>query len=124
MEQMSLIDWLDRELAERGWNDHQLAQHAGISHSVISKARRGTMPRWDACAAIAAALNVPADLIFRQAGLLPPMPEEEAALLELRLLLPQLSPRDRLELVQIARLKIHLHTERQARRASRPSPGD
>jgi transcriptional regulator with XRE-family HTH domain len=62
---MSFIEWLDRELAERGWNDHQLAYHAGISHSVISKARRGTAPRWDACAAIAGALNIPADLVCR-----------------------------------------------------------
>jgi transcriptional regulator with XRE-family HTH domain len=124
MERMSFVDWLDRELAERGWNDHQLAGRAGISHSVISKARRGTAPRWDACAAIAGALNIPADLVFRQAGLLPPLPDEETALVELRLLLPQLSPRDRLELVQIARLKIHLHAERQASRATRPSPTD
>jgi transcriptional regulator with XRE-family HTH domain len=124
MEQKSFIEWLDHELAERGWNDNQLANRAGISHSVISKARRGTMPRWDACAAIASALNIPADLVFRQAGLLPPLADEEAVLIELRFLISQLPARDRNELMQIARLKVQRHTERQAQRASHPPPAD
>lgn len=114
---MRFIDWLDQELRERGWNDHQLAQRAGLSHSVISKARRGVLPRWEACAAIAGALNLPADLVFRYAGLLPPLPDEEASLVELRALLARLSPRDRQELVQIARLKAKLYEERQRRHA-------
>jgi transcriptional regulator with XRE-family HTH domain len=108
MEWTSFIDWLDRELAERGWNDYQLAHRAGLSHSVISKARRGHTPRWEACAAIAGALRLPAELVFRRAGLLPPLPEDESALAELRALIPQLTPRDRQELVQIARLKLRL----------------
>lgn len=121
---MRFIDWLDRELSERGWNDHQLAQRAGISHSVISKARRGVMPRWEACAAIAGALNLPADLVFRQAGLLPLLPEDESLLAELRALLSQLTPRDRLELVQIARLKVQLYEARQMRRARREAEAE
>ena len=124
MERMSFIDWLDRELSERGWNDHQLARRAGISHSVISKARRGTMPKWEACAAIARALNIPADLVFRQAGLLPALPDEESALVELRALIAQLTPRDRFELVQIARLKAHLYADRQKRRALHGQQGE
>jgi transcriptional regulator with XRE-family HTH domain len=124
MEQMRFIDWLDRELSERGWNDHQLANRSGISHSVISKARHGTAPKWEACAAIAEALNLPADLVFRQAGLLPILPDEESALAELRALLPQLSGRDRIELVQIARLKARLCEERQRRRALRGQEGE
>lgn len=124
MEQKRFIEWLDSELAERGWNDHQLANRAGISHSVISKARRGTMPRWDACASIAGALNVPADLVFRKAGLLPPLADEEAVLIELRYLISQLSTRDRYELMQIARLKIQRQAERQAQQSSHPPPAD
>lgn len=116
---MNFIDWLDRELSERGWNDHQLAQRAGISHSVISKARRGAMPKWDACAAIAAALDLPAELVFSQASLLPAVGEEQRALLELRALLAQLTPRDRLELVQFARLKVRLSEERRRRQRER-----
>jgi transcriptional regulator with XRE-family HTH domain len=124
MERMSFIDWLERELSERGWNDHQLAQRAGISHSVISKARRGTMPKWEACAAIAGALNIPAELVFRRAGLLSALPDEESALVELRALIPQLTSRDRLELVQIARLKARLYEERQKQRALRGQQGE
>ncbi len=99
------IDWLDEQLRFKGWNDRQLALRAGISHSVISKARTGNLPKWEACLALAAALDVPAELVFRQAGLLPPLEGECAEAEELRLLLPRLLEDDRRELLQIARLK-------------------
>jgi transcriptional regulator with XRE-family HTH domain len=102
------ILWLDAQLSDRNWSDHQLARKAGISHSVISKARRGIPPKWDACAAIASALDLPPEVVFRQAGLLPPLPPAQGEIEEWRHLLAQLSPKDRYELLQIARLKLRL----------------
>ena len=101
------IAWLDGEQARRGWNDFQVARRAGLSHSVISKARRGVLPRWQACEALAAAFGLPAELVFRQAGLLPPL-EEPPGLAEWRYLLTALPEHDRIELLQIARLKLEL----------------
>lgn len=109
------IQWLDVQLRLNGWNDRQLALRAGLSHSVISKARSGILPRWEACVALAAALDVPAELVFRQAGLLPPQEAECAEVEELRLLLPRLLEEDRRELVQIARLKAHRNNNPPAR---------
>jgi len=105
------IEWLDEQLKQLGWNDHQLARQAGISHSVISKARAGTTPKWEACVALAAALNLPAEIVFRHAGLLPDVEDACPELAELHALLPLLSEYDRRELVQIARLKIRLYRE-------------
>jgi len=67
-------DWLDEQLQPRKWSDYRLAKEAGVSHSVISKARAGIPPRWDACYKIATALNVLPESVFRAAGLLPPSP--------------------------------------------------
>jgi len=102
------IAWLDQELAMRGWTDNQLARHAGISHSVISRARSGVTPKWQACEALAAALELPAELVFRKAGLLPPVDGDQAWLEEWKHVLAQLSERDRHELLRIARLKLEL----------------
>jgi transcriptional regulator with XRE-family HTH domain len=102
------VQWLDQELARRGWSDNQLAKKAYISHSVLSKARRGTIPRWDACQGIASALNMPAEVVFRAAGLLPAVKDGAADLEEWQYLLDRLPEKDRYELLQIARLKLSL----------------
>ncbi|MEW5873415.1 MAG: hypothetical protein AB1894_29410 [Chloroflexota bacterium] len=111
------LAWLDGELALRGWNDFQLSQQAGVSHSMLSRARRGALPGWDGCEAIASALDVPAELVFRLAGLLPELPDEDGGFEQWRYLLVQLSEEDRQELLQIARLKLERQERRKARRA-------
>ncbi len=73
----TFIDWLNKELINKGWTDYQLAKQAGISHSVISKARQGTLPKWEACEAIARALGLPPETVYRKAGLLPSINADE-----------------------------------------------
>jgi transcriptional regulator with XRE-family HTH domain len=100
------IAWLEKELNDRNWSDNQLAKRAGISHSVISKARSGLRPKWDACEAIAGALQLPVELVFRKAGLLAPRPDDDVNLEEWNYLLSRLPQPEREELLQIARLKL------------------
>lgn len=66
-----LIKWLDSQLEERGWSDNELAKRAGLNSSTISRVRSGTAPAHEACDAIAQAFAVPAELVFKLAGLLP-----------------------------------------------------
>lgn len=108
------IEWLDHELDERNWNDFQLSRQAGISHSVISKARSGIPPKWEACEAIAMALKLPVELVFRKAGLLNPL-DEDPGFEEWKHVLALLPERDRYELLKIARLKLEIQDARQAR---------
>ena len=115
----AFLAWLDAELSRRGWNDFQLSRHAGISHSALSRARRGALPSWEVCGALAQALNVPAELVFRKAGLLPEGPDDPVSFEHWRFVLEQLSEEDRDELLEIARLKL----ERQSQRRSRPGLG-
>ena len=68
------VKWLDREIQQRGLTDADLAKRGGFGQAVISKARSGVVPGWDACVGIAKALGLPAEFVFRQAGHLPPLP--------------------------------------------------
>jgi transcriptional regulator with XRE-family HTH domain len=105
------IQWLNDELSWRGWSDNQLARQAGISHSVISRARGGSLPKWEACEALAAALGLPPEVVFRKAGLLPIEPGEDLRLDEWRHVLARLPEKDRSELLRIARLKVEMLAE-------------
>ncbi len=91
--QEEFIVWLDGELSRRGWSDYQLAKRAQISHSVISRARSGSLPKWGACESIARALGMPTEFVFRKAGLLPSKTYDEAEYEQVAHLFGQL-PRD------------------------------
>lgn len=65
------LRWFDTELSKLHLTDYQFARKAGITHPVISKARKGKLPGWDACVKIAMALRVDPVEVFRMVGLLP-----------------------------------------------------
>lgn len=101
-QQEEFIHWLDEKLAVKNWSDNQLATAAGISHSVISKARSGILPKWDACVAIANALDISPVFVFRKVGLLPPGPSDEVSFEDWKEVLSKLSERDQVVLKQTA----------------------
>ena len=65
------LKWFDDELSKLHLTDYQFAKKAGLTHTTISKARRGKLPGWNACVKIAGALHVDPVFVFRMAGLLP-----------------------------------------------------
>ena len=65
------LKWLASELAKTNLSGYQFAVKAKMSHTVISKARKGKLPKWDACKSIAGALHLDPVEVFRLAGLLP-----------------------------------------------------
>lgn len=98
--------WLDQRLEATGLNDAQLAKKAEISQSVISKARKDVQPiGWDACAAIASALGVPPETVFRLAGLLDKEKNWRAEFDEWKGLFSELSADDQAELLALAYMK-------------------
>lgn len=68
-------DWLLSKLREYDWSQADLARNAGLTKSAISKYLSGRIPDETALRKIAKALNLPADLVFEKAGVLPPKPE-------------------------------------------------
>lgn len=78
---VNFAEWVDKELALRDWTRADLSQRAKISQSTLSmiySQSRKAGP--DVCNAIAAALKVPPDEVFRAAGLLPPVPSADDTL--------------------------------------------
>lgn len=101
------ISWLDSQLKSKGWSDYQLTKRAGLAHSVMSKARSGVRPiSWDACVALATALELPPETVLRKAGLLPAKAEESPLNDEIIYLMGNLPLDDQTEILNIARMKL------------------
>lgn len=72
--------WLSGEMKKRGWSQADLAKKADVSRATISRVISGTRNVGpDLCLSLAIALKVPAEEIFRIAGILPPEPNNEKA---------------------------------------------
>jgi transcriptional regulator with XRE-family HTH domain len=71
------VAWLREELNSRDWSTVDLSKRTGISQAHISRIFSGNRKAGpDALRAIAKALGLPPDFLFRRAGLLPPTKEE------------------------------------------------
>jgi transcriptional regulator with XRE-family HTH domain len=64
--------WLQAELKRQGMSQADLARESGLSTAAISRIMGGSRGVGaEACNAIAKALNLPPETVFRRAGLLP-----------------------------------------------------
>lgn len=75
MKRVEFGDWLIGELRERDWTQAKLAREAGVSAASISDVISGRRQVGkDLATAIAEALDIPVDQVFRAAGILPKEP--------------------------------------------------
>lgn len=102
----TFIKWLDEELARHNLTDHQLAKQAGMSHSVFSRARKGLLPKWQACATIANALRVNPVVVFMAAGLIPPSPDLDTDFERLKTIYGSTSSSNRRKIVKLAEVVV------------------
>ncbi len=103
MEQFSA--WVEDELKKRDWILSDLARRANLHPGTVSNIL--TMTRKvgpDVCLAIARAFNLPPELAFRKAGLLPPKPDVDSEAEEMLHLFQQLGEHDKKRILQTARL--------------------
>ena len=78
MRMEKLVEWINVELAKRGWSMRELERRSGITHghiSLVLSGQRGVGPEF--CTALAQALGVSPEFVFRLAGLLPPGSENQ-----------------------------------------------
>jgi transcriptional regulator with XRE-family HTH domain len=109
-----------------------LARRAGVDNSVISNIlneRRNVGP--EVARAIAAALDLPEEAVFRQAGLLSPeeVHEETPTFLEMTWVFWHSTPEEREEMVRVARAlyesnKARKEAERRRNKRDDPRPGE
>jgi transcriptional regulator with XRE-family HTH domain len=104
------VTWLSKEMEDRGWNNSELARRAGLVPSAVSQViagNRGTGPEF--CRSVARAFNLPAELVFRKAGLLPPLPgpEDDITFGELLDVVRNLSVEERVLVLEFAEFLHH-----------------
>lgn len=98
------LAWLNSEIQKKGWSNNEFARRCSLSSSYVSVILSGkNPPTWDFCASAAEALLLPADEVFRRAGLLRPTnrPEELQTIVDI---MKYLAPEDLDMLREIALL--------------------
>ena len=96
-------EWLAYAMEERGFTPTKLAETAGISRGSIYnllKGRRGLGP--EAGTALARALDLPSDLVFERAGLMPPKGDRDERLEQLATIFQNLDRRHQAMLLSYA----------------------
>lgn len=99
-----------------GITQADLAKSSGLSSGAISlilSSSRGVGP--DACNAIAKALNIPPETVYRAAGLLPPVSEKDARIETILHLAEQLPDDEYTDLIAYIELRIKLAHGRDVR---------
>lgn len=103
-------NWLEHELAERGWNKAELARRANIDLSHLLRIMSGERnPGPNTGRAIARAFHLPAEEVFRHAGILPRSRKHPEGLEELQHYYKNLSEEDRERLLLFARALYEAH---------------
>jgi len=78
---MDFSEWLESELKKRGWSQSQLAHRGRIKPNTVSRVlSRERNPGPEFCRAVARALGLPQEYVFRRAGLIDdPLPSSYIA---------------------------------------------
>ena len=98
-------DWLLDRLKEKEWSQADLARASGLTTAAISKYINGRTPDDTALSKIAKALKLPAETVYRAAGVLPPVTYLDERRAELLHILSDLNDDDIEELYIIAKVK-------------------
>lgn len=87
--------WLTTQLETKGLSQADLSKKSGMSPAQISRLVNGVRGVGeDSILAIANALNIPPETVFRAAGLLPPVPDCDSRAVDLAYQIAQLDPDD------------------------------
>ena len=93
------------ELNNRGWSQSELARRTGLNQGNLSRVLSGDrQPGSDVCNAIARALRIPPEKVFRAAGLLPALSgsEDDIKIGELLDIVKQLNQAERQDVLDYA----------------------
>lgn len=97
--------WLEGEMNARNWRPADLARAAGLPQATLGNILNGNREVGaKVAAAIAQALDMPADVVFRSAGLLPsqPGPDRDPSFQEITDIMRNMTREERREIVEYA----------------------
>lgn len=122
----SFANFVRDQMRLQGISQAELAKMSGVSTSQISRILSTlSTPTQDVILAIARALKLPPETVFRAAGLLSPIDERQAAIEKLGYQFLELSPRDQEEILALMDFKLQQARlrEEQQRAAKRAKTG-
>jgi transcriptional regulator with XRE-family HTH domain len=106
--------WLEEKIDEKGWSWNKLAENAGLSSGTMYNIRDGTRGVGEnSLRAIAGALQLPVEIVYRAAGFLPKTTDERSQMEELKYLAERLSDEDLQEVIDYARHRLEKQESRQ-----------
>lgn len=99
--------WLVRQLEERGLTQSDLSRMSGLSRGTLSNIISSTRGRGpNSLMAIARALKIPLETVYRAAGLLPPESGSDEKVSEITHIYHELNTSNRDDLLDYARLRL------------------
>ena len=109
--------WLREELAERHWTQAELAKRSGVSPAQITRVLSGERGLGElSIIAIAQALKLPPEQVYRKAGLLPRQERSTDLVDELMHYFFQLPEPERIRLVEYARFMMEIVEKEQGKK--------
>jgi len=104
----TFASWLQNQMDERGYSQAELARLSKIKAASISRIMNGTRNVGpDVSKAIAQALQLDEDIVFRAAGLMKMKPNSDETVSEITTIYHSLDDDNRQDLLDYARLRLH-----------------
>ena len=106
-------DWLEAQLHRLGWSQADFSRESGLHRAIISKIILGSSkPTPETLAAIAHGLGLPAEQVFRAAGLLPPVNLENEILEQIVYVISPLPTNEQTGVLEFAKMRARIAQER------------
>jgi transcriptional regulator with XRE-family HTH domain len=121
----NFADWLREKLKKENWSQAELSRRSGVSPAQITRVISGERGLGEqSILAIAQALKLPPEEVFRAAGLLPSVSAERSKINELEHLANMLGDDDLQEVIEYAKMRLRLKEDKQAnkKQTSRKNP--
>ncbi|MBX3005979.1 MAG: helix-turn-helix transcriptional regulator [Anaerolineales bacterium] len=116
MDKMSFSEWLSAEMQKRDWSQSDLARASGLRRATISNVlNRVRQPGTAVLHALARGLDLPLDLVYRKAGLLPTRAEPTDAELRWLHIFEKATDKERAELLERAEIELARLKEKRKR---------
>lgn len=119
--------WLQREREKRDWSQNELATRAGLARQIVNRIEAGQVePAARTLQALATALGIPVQTLFRVVGYLPKDPSADPLIEEGIHILQQLEGEYKEEALRQLRMRMQLqeeHTKSGRRRERSSAPG-
>jgi transcriptional regulator with XRE-family HTH domain len=123
MSRTEFSDWLAYLLAERDIKPVELARMSNIDPGVVSRILNGERtPKPKTLEAIANALKLPLDTIYRAAGLLPPESPESELINQIIYITEQLPEEEQQDILEFVKLRRRLAEERGRNERTKRTP--